>query len=170
MSAKSEQSLSNQFPVAIIMGPQNEQMTRWASLRKEPLAIVAGAHVAQKNSWDTPLRSQTDDDEKFLYSGFTLNLHKDEVESYYLNLKGENPCIFVICSENEAGQLTPYLVTANYDEATAHMEVEEHVFSLPIPAEVYRWIELFILEYYRPTRKRKRKREDWKSQDMKKSY
>ena len=112
---------------------------------------------------DIPLRSQNDGYEQFLYTGFTLKLHKDEAESYYFNLMGERPSIFVICSEHESGQLMPFLTTPSYDEAIAHTEVEEHVFSLPIPPEVYRWIERYVLEHYRPTPKRKRKRENWKS-------
>ncbi len=170
MSTKSEQALSDQFPVAVIMGVPDGQTARWAALRKEPIAVVAGAHVASKIGPNTVLNSQTDGDEQFIYTGFTLRLHRDEVESYYFNLMGEQPSIFVICSEDEAGQLTPFLTTPSYDEATAHMEVEEHVFSLPIPPEVYRWIEHFVLEHYRPTRKRKRKRDNWKTPIKKKDF
>ena len=162
MSIESEQPLSSQFPVAVIMGTKNAQTGRWTALRREPIAVVAGAQAGEKASRDTPLRSQSVGNAQFLCTGYTLRLHKDEVESYYFNLMGERPSIFVICSEDESGQLTPFLATPSYDEATAHTEVEEHVFSLPIPPEVYRWIEQFVLEYYRPTRKKKRKRTDWK--------
>ena len=131
-------------------------------MRREPLALVAGVRIGEEIKEDIPMHSQGDGNAQFLYTGFTLKLHKDEVESYYFNLMGERPSIFVICSEDESGQLTPFLATPSYDEATAHTEVEEHVFSLPIPPEVYRWIEQFVLEHYRPTRKKKRKRANWK--------
>jgi hypothetical protein len=42
------------------------------------------------------------------------------------------------------------------------MEVEEDVFSVPMPAEIYRWVENFVLQHYVPERRKKRKREDWK--------
>ena len=50
----------------------------------------------------------------------------------------------------------------SYDEATSYMEVDEPVFSLPMPPEVYRWLEAYVLEHYVPERKKKRKRDDWK--------
>lgn len=168
MPIETEKVLSTQFPVAVIMGHQDGQRTRWERLRREPLAVVAGAHVASKDAHNTPMLSQNGDNEQFLCTGFTLSLHRDEVESYYFNLRGERPSLFVICSEDESDRLSPFLVTSSYDEATAHMEVEEHVFSLPIPPEVYRWIEQFVLEHYRPTREKKRKREDWKTPATKK--
>lgn len=146
------------------MGHQGGQRTRWERLRREPIAVVAGAHVASKDAHNTAMLSQDDDNGQILCSGFTLRLHRDEVESYYFNLMGERPSLFVICSDDEAGRLTPFLVTCSYDEATAHTEVEEHVFSLPLPPEVYRWVEQFVLKHYLPSRKKKRKRENWKNQ------
>jgi hypothetical protein len=58
--------------------------------------------------------------------------------------------------------LRPFQVTLSYDEAASYMEVDEPVFSLPMPPEVYRWLEGYVLEHYVPERKKKRKRDDWK--------
>lgn len=168
MSGESEQATANQFPIAIVMGLAHGQTSPWTALRPEPIAALAGAYVADKTGTNTRLHSEINGEEQLLYTGFTLKLHRDEAESYYFNLRGERPSLFVICSDDETGGLTPFLVTCNYDEATAHMEVEEHVFSLPIPPEVYRWIEQFVVKHYRPSqKKKKRKRENWKNQATK---
>jgi hypothetical protein len=54
------------------------------------------------------------------------------------------------------------MVTLSYDEAAAYTEVEEEVFAVPMPPEVYRWVENYVLEHYVPEKRRKRKRVDWK--------
>jgi hypothetical protein len=52
-------------------------------------------------------------------------------------------------------------VTANPDEASAHLEGDEQVFATPIPPEIYKELERFVVEYYVPRPRRKRKRKNW---------
>ncbi len=101
------------------------------------------------------------DNEQYLWTGLDLNLHPDASESYYCNLMGEKPSVFVV-SRSEQGCLQPFLVTLSYDEAASYMEVDESVSAVPMPAEIYRWCEAFVLEHYVPEKKRKRKRDNWK--------
>jgi len=108
----------------------------------------------------TVLRVQGDTTH-YLWSGHAIQLYRDAVESYYFNLVGERPAVFVICDQRE-DSLKPALVTLSYDDASSHMEVDEQVYSLPIPAEVYRMVEHFVLDHYVPEKKLKRKRDDWK--------
>ncbi len=155
-----------EFPVAVIMGFREVQNNRWTKGRFEPLAVIAGEHIAHEGSGTNPLRSEVGASEQYLLRGFGLKLYRDDAESYYLNLMGEQPRVFIICSEDDSGLLAPFLATASYDEATAHMEVEEFVFSVPMPAEIYRWIEQFVVNHYIPVRKKKRKRDNWKEQGL----
>lgn len=105
------------------------------------------------------------DSEQFLWTGFAINLHTDAAESYYFNLMGEKPSVFVV-SRLEHGRLQPFLVTCSYDEADAYMEVDESVSAVAMPPEIYRWCEAFVLAHYVPEKKRKRKRDDWKQGDQ----
>ena len=73
------------------------------------------------------------------------------------------PSVFVVCAEDEDGEPPrPVHATVSYGEASAYMETDEPVFSVPMPPEIYRWVEGFVLEHYVPEPPRKRRREDWK--------
>ena len=81
----------------------------------------------------------------------------------------DNPQAFVICRNEEEvnDQIQPFLVTLSSDEANSYMEVDELVYSVKMPAELYRWVEQFVLEYYIPVKKKKRKRINWKDTNEK---
>lgn len=99
--------------------------------------------------------------EQVLWPGFALQLYKDGAESYWYNLVGRTPSVFVVCRENGDGELEPVTVTANCDEANAHVEADDVVFAAPMPPEIYRWIEQFVVTNYVPRVPRKRKRKAW---------
>ncbi len=130
---------------------------------------------------DSVIRLDHDDSTSFIFSGLQLDLFQDECDSYYLNLMSEKPRCYVIVHEVreqgsddadrqvvEAGcSLAPLLVTASFDVAHAYEEGDDQVFDAPMPAEVYRWVEAFVLEFYAPQQRRKRKRDDWKNEAKK---
>ncbi len=98
----------------------------------------------------------------YLCSGLRVALYRDDADSYYFNLMGEKPSLFVICRQEAGGALQPALLTLSYDEAVSHMEVDDPVYSVPMPPEIYRWVERFVLTHYVPEKKKKRKRDHWK--------
>ena len=57
--------------------------------------------------------------------------------------------------------LTPVLVSADPDEALAHMESDDLVMSVPMPPEINQWVERYVIENYVPPDKKKRKRKNW---------
>ncbi|MEA3275109.1 MAG: DUF3305 domain-containing protein [Pseudomonadota bacterium] len=122
---------------------------------------VVGVVAGDRGGDDRLLRSDGAG-EQVLCPGFQLRLYKDEAESYYMNLTGERPSVFVVCQAAEDESPRPVLVTLSYDEASSYMEVEDAVFSVPMPPEIYRWVETFVLEHYTPERKKKRKLDNWK--------
>jgi hypothetical protein len=125
--------------------------------------VVVGVVAGDRGRDESLIRSDSGG-RQLLCPGFRLRLHKDEAESYYMNLTGDHPSIFVVCSEDEEERLQPSLVTLSYDEVSSYMEVEDAVFSVPMPPELYRWIEAFVLQYYVPERRKKRKLDRWKEQ------
>jgi hypothetical protein len=99
---------------------------------------------------------------QYLWTGFRLKAHRDDAESYYFNLVSDHPSVFVVCRPGGDGRLRPSLVSVSYDEASSYLEVDEQVTRLPMPPEIYRWLESFVLRHYLPERKKKRRRDDWK--------
>jgi hypothetical protein len=63
---------------------------------------------------------QSDHGEQYLWSGFKVRLHRDELESYFHNLQSPEPKIFVITHRDAEGAPEPFLVSLSYDEANAY--------------------------------------------------
>ena len=63
--------------------------------------------------------------------------------------------------EDESEGLVPMLVTASQDEAAAHLEADEEVYSVPMPRVIYEWVERYVVENYVPQEKKKRRRKNW---------
>ncbi len=123
--------------------------------RKEDREQAASIEVIQEHSG---IRQH-------LFRGFTLHLHADECESYYHNLMAPSPRCYVVASVADDGTPKPLLVTLSFDEAHAYLEGEENLYTVPMPPEIYRWTESFVLAHYVPTRRTKRKRQDWRQRD-----
>ena len=49
------------------------------------------------------------------------------------------------------------------------MEADEVVESVAMPAELYRWVEQYVLENYLPEKRKKRKRDNWKEAESDRS-
>ncbi|MGI9263336.1 MAG: DUF3305 domain-containing protein [Gammaproteobacteria bacterium] len=148
------------IPVTVIMERKQVSRGRWSVPSWQAAGVVAGGSLASSEASGTPLRSN-EDGERFLWGGVPLELHSDWAENYRYNLIGEKPRLFVICSEKLDGELCPVLVTANHDEACSHLEGDDQVFATPIPPEIYKQLERFVVEYCAPQRRRKRKRKNW---------
>lgn len=99
--------------------------------------------------------------EQYYYAGLKLRLYLDQCESYYHNLMSPHPGCFVIARENDLGSPQPFLVSMSFDEAQAYQEGDDLVYAVPIPPELYRWLEAYVIEHYAPTMRKKRKRKDW---------
>ncbi|WP_455206419.1 DUF3305 domain-containing protein [Kaarinaea lacus] len=157
---------AGQFPVSVLMHYQSTRNNAWSSGQWEVSGLVvgeAGEKLAGHKRTKQAIRSDTENTQ-YLWSGLTVKLYKDGAESYYHNLMSDNPRAFIVCRNDEAdsSECQPVLVTLSYDEAASYMEVDELVYSVDLPAELYRWVEQFILEHYVPEKKKKRRRDNWK--------
>ena len=156
------------FPVSVILERQPVLGHRWIKERWRGVGVVPG----QRNNEGHRRVSIRKDEhgEQFMWTGFTMNLFVDDGVSYYSNLMGENPCVFIVCHRGEDGDeadLNPFIATVSYSEAASYMETDEEVFSVEMPREIYLWLERFVLENYRPEESKKRQRKKWfkKGQD-----
>ncbi len=164
MSEQTESEITSEFPVSVLMERRLATMGQWSQPQWEAVAVVAGEDLNR-----SVRRTQVHHDDasdQYLWSGLKVELFKDGCESYWYNLQSDNPRLFVVCfveDEHDEDQLEvkPVFVTANQDEANAHMESDDPVYSVPMPDKVHQWIERFVITHYQPEIKRKRKRKDW---------
>lgn len=154
----------SEFPVSVIMEREQIRHRNWLVPRWRLVGVVPGAGIAEQHPGSRVIHDDQGQ-EQVLWTGFQVRLYRDSAESYWYNLVGAQPSLFLICRQDPEGELVPFLVTANYDEAGAHMEADDQVFSAPIPAEMRQWLERFVMDHYRPEPPRKRKRQNWKEED-----
>ncbi|HIE89510.1 MAG TPA: DUF3305 domain-containing protein [Gammaproteobacteria bacterium] len=157
--------MTTRYPVSIIIEvkhyPDKAWMTEsWSAIGVIPVA-KSEAGVERSSIY------QSDQAEQFLYTGHSIELFADEAESYYANLSGDHPSVFVVCEQEEDDELRPLLVTLSYDEMASYIEVDTPVFDLPIPPPVYEWVEAWVLENYQPEQRKKRTRQKWADESWK---
>jgi hypothetical protein len=132
--------MQHSFPVSILVDYQATPDNRWQAGRWLISGLVAGGQGQGKEVQQTPLQADTGQ-QQTLWTG-----------------------AFVICTLDDNGPLRPLIVTLSYDEAASYLESDDIVESVAMPAELYRWVENFVLEHYLPQKKKKRKRENWKEE------
>jgi hypothetical protein len=152
------------YPVAVLVEYQVVHDNRWIDGRWAVTGVVAGEQLAD-NKLHSKLVHSSEAGQQYLWSGLSVELHPDDTESYYCNLMSDHPGVFVICSEEQDEPLQPAIVTLSYGEATSYMETDQRVDRVEMPAELYRWLEQYVLANYVPEKKKKRKRDDWKGGD-----
>jgi hypothetical protein len=152
------------LPVAVVMARKTVTGKGWQIPSWRVVGVVAGADLAVHKARGTCIR-QDESEEHFLWGGLNVELYRDAAASYWANLTGSQPSLFVLCSEDDQGRLVPKSVTADQDEASSGVEVNDRVFSAPIPPEVYHHIEAFVVAHHVPEEKRRRKRSDWSAHE-----
>ena len=152
------------LPVNIVLRQRTIQRGRWSVPVWELEAVAMGSH-AKLSSGSGELVRQTDTDKSYSWSGWNITLYKDACERYWHALIGDKPLVYVVCRDplDDDSELStePLLVTCDYDEATAYLETDDTVLSMPIPADIYRHMEAFVLQHYQPKPFKKRKRKKW---------
>ena len=160
---KKKYAISDRLPVSVITAYRTSRQTAWAGGEWDVIGVVGAPGADGKPSGPTLIREETHE-KQYLSTGYIVELFKDAAPGYFHNLASDSPKAFVVCHQEEGEALEPFLVTVSWDEAAAHMEMDEAVYSVPLPPELYRFIEHFVLEHYVPEKRKKRKREDWTEQ------
>lgn len=152
-------SPASRIYVSVIMERRQGRQGPWPFTRWQALGVTLSA----QQSAQAPRRSLVRDDgesRQYLWSGFPLTLHKDGTESYWYNLVGKQPSLFVIC-RRDGDDMRPITISADYDEAGAYMETEGEVFPAPMPPDIYQWLEHYTMDNYQPGERKQRKRKKW---------
>lgn len=149
----------DEFPIAVIMEEGRIERAGWSLPRWRLTGVVAGDSTTEPGHRTVREEGQV---RQLLWTGLRLRLYRDAADSYWHNLVGRKPSLFVICEPDPETGLRPVLVTANYDEAGAYMETDGQVFSAPIPPEIHRVLEEYVMSHYRPQEGKQRKRKGWK--------
>jgi hypothetical protein len=159
MTQADEPSLPGAFQVAVLM-ERRPGATRWQPFTWTVAGLVAGEVAASSKSGPVAMPSG-DGIRRTLWRGYEVALHADEAESYYFNLMSASPQAFVVVRYDEDGQPSPDLVTLCFDEANAYSEGDEELHNVPMPPELAKWLEAFVIAHYVPEKRIKRKRRPW---------
>jgi hypothetical protein len=137
------------FAIGVVMQRRAIQ-SRWADHAWEPLGVLPG--FAEGG----PARILVDEAgmQQWLHPGYSLVLHRDECEGYYLNVCTEQPKVFVLWRMDEA-QATPVEVTVSTEEASRWLDGGHSVDSVAMPAEIYAWVGEYVERNYRPEPKKR---------------
>jgi len=154
------------LPVTVLMERHVVARRFWSVPTWKLHGVVTGEGVRHEGAGGTKVRDTADGGELWSWSGYRTTLYKDACERYWHALIGDKPLVYVVCRESPDADaaLEPLVVTVDYDEATAFAETDELVLSAPIPGDLYRYMEAFVLEHYRPEKVEKRKRRNWSAE------
>ncbi len=130
----------------------------WSVPSTELAGVVCGEAMRAPAPQMSVLREEGEHSRQ-LWKGFEIRLYPDAAESYWFNLTSPNPSLFVVCREDEDG-VQPALVTLDHQEAHAHLEADDQVLSIALPAELHPVLERYVLEHYRPAPHKKRRRSE----------
>jgi Protein of unknown function (DUF3305) len=118
--------------------------------------------VAEEAAFGTEPRILRDDGSmrRTLYPGFTLELHADQADGYYLNLSSGAPVWFVVwrIDDDDPSRAWPETVSLSYTEAGRWLDAQERVDNVPLQPELVAWLQAYAAEHHRPEEKKPRRR------------
>jgi hypothetical protein len=143
------------FPIAVVMQRRAVE-NRWIDCVWEPWSVLAGQPQGE-------VRLLVDDQgiTQWLHPGFTLTLHKDEAEGYYLNVSGPAPSVFVLWRMDDERAL-PLDATVSSDEAGRWLDGGHSVDRVTMPPEIFAWVGEYVENNYRPEPKKRIKPRSFK--------
>ena len=154
------------IPVAVVLARKEISRSGWKMVSWEGEAVLAGERFAAGEARRLSM-GEAGGKHRYMWDGLRLELYRDAAETYWYNLTGARPSLFIICSEEPGDDLLPVGVTADHDESTSAEEADYKVFAVPVPPEVIGRIEEFVMTHFKPEeRKRKRKRENWSGEEQ----
>jgi len=169
--AKDDKSIRLSIPATVVIERRMISRSFWSLPSWYLYTVAVGDHLIaaqQQTSVTGEPAGTSDKGDLFAWSGFEVNLYKDACERYWHALIGDKPLVYVICRDEtdetngpDELSLRPITVTVDYDAASAASETDSSVLSAPIPGELYRTMERFVLTHYRPQSFKKRKRRNW---------
>ena len=123
--------------------------SRWAEVVWEPFGVLCGYP-----STELKLLREQDGVAQWLHPGFTLQLHRDETEGYYLNVSTRDPRVFVLW-RMEGERALPLDVTVSSAEAGRWLDGGHSVDGVAMPREIFAWVGEYVENNYRPEPKKR---------------
>jgi len=150
--------------VAVIMRRERIH-NRW-----QPWRWVLADVVPQEPAFGIEPRMlfKSENEERWLHPGFTVELFRDDAEGYYLNVTTPAPCWFVLWRMEEGATVgdeplaRPTMVSLSYHDAGRWLDAQETVEQVPAPAHVIEWMRAFAEEHYQIEPKRRKRPESFK--------
>ena len=130
--------------VAVVMQRRASQ-SKWVDHVWEPWSVLSGyeGEAVPRQLVNEPGIAQ------FLHPGLELQLHRDELEGYYLNVSASQPRLFVMW-RMEGEQGLPLQVTASSEESGRWLDGGHSVDGVAMPPELYAWVGEYVEKNYRP--------------------
>lgn len=158
-------SISLSLPVTVMVEKRLSKTQRW----QIPTWYLYGVTVGESMKYSGTPGEKIGDGEQgevFSFSGYKVTLYKDACERYWHALIGDKPLVYVVCREEVESDehnlpIEPMVVTIDYDEAVSYTETDNLVLSMAIPGDLYRYMEAYVLQHYKPKPFEKRKRKKW---------
>jgi len=159
------QSSRLKLPVIVLLEKRLSKTQRWQIPSWYLQGVAVGDSLVLQAKPGEKV-GETPSGEIYSFGGYSVTLFKDACERYWHALIGDKPLVYVVCNEDVESDehdlsVEPKLVTIDYDEAISHAETDGLVLSTDIPAELYRYMENFVLQHYKPKPFEKRKRKKW---------
>lgn len=135
------------YPVSVVLSRCWRQQGQWQFPHWDVVELLPRHTHMQSNETDYA-RVQTDKgDEQYVWSEMWLDLFRDGLQSYYQNLIGKQPSLFVLCRDDHPDTgIAPVSVSANFADAEAHMETDGIVLSTPLVAPFSKWLADYVLQ------------------------
>ncbi len=156
MSTASAAGARSHIALAVLTAREALPDNPWITERWCVLGVVAGESFGAAR--EKRVARSAPESEQYLWTGLSLRLNVSEADSYYYNLIGDNPSVYVFGHRDTSGEIVPTQVSIEYIDAMAHAETGNEVFSVPMPPEVYRKVEEFVLEHFVPEEPRQRRK------------
>jgi Protein of unknown function (DUF3305) len=109
-----------------------------------------------------------DEEQRWWFSGFHLDLFVDECEGYFLNVTSDKPCWFVMWRMEDDplqdGQsiAVPHRVMLSYNEAARLLDGGEQVDQYPLEEVLLESVKEYVAQHYRPEVKKRHRPESFK--------
>ncbi len=151
--------------VAVVMRREHID-NRW-----QPWRWVLADVVQQEEGFGTEPRLllRSEQEERWLYPGFRVELLPGDAEGYYLNATTEQPCFWVVWRMEEEATVAeeplaiPQVVTLSYHDAGRWLDAQETVEQVPAPTSIVEWLRAFVDRHHVVEPKRRQRPQSFQS-------
>ena len=164
-SRSDSESTRSGVDVAVVMRRERID-NRW-----QPWRWVLADVVQQEEGFGTEPRLllKSEQEQRWLYPGFRVELLPGDAEGYYLNATTEQPCFWVVWRMEEEASVAeeplaiPQVVTLSYHDAGRWLDAQETVEQVPAPTSIVEWLRAFVDRHHVVEPKRRQRPQSFQS-------